>query len=84
MQTLSDEQRRDMTPLKLRRKARDFALKTIKSQMAGFKRCAWPGVGCMQPWVCMVALSELRLHCSACMRDVRHESWSSICCESWR
>ena len=37
-QTLSEEQRKDMTPLKLRRKARDFALKTINSQRLGFQR----------------------------------------------
>ena len=40
MQTLSGEQREELTPLKLRRKARDFALKTVNSQRAGFKRCA--------------------------------------------
>ena len=45
MQTLSEEQRADMTPLKLRRKARDFALKTVNSQRAGFKRCAPPVKG---------------------------------------
>ena len=37
-QTLSEEQRKEMTPLKLRRKARDFALKTINSQRLGFQR----------------------------------------------
>ena len=36
----ADEQRRELSPLKLRRKARDFALKTIKAQREQFKRCA--------------------------------------------
>ena len=38
----ADEQRRELTPLKLRRKARDFALKAVKAQRDQFKRCAAP------------------------------------------
>ena len=40
LQSMSDEQRRELTPIKLRRKARDFALKTVKAQKEQFKRCS--------------------------------------------
>ncbi len=40
LQSMPDEQRRELTPIKLRRKARDFALKTVKAQKEQFKR--WP------------------------------------------
>ena len=39
LQALSDEQRRALSPLQLRRKARDFALKTVKAQRSQFQRC---------------------------------------------
>ena len=39
LQSMSDEQRRALSPLQLRRKARDFALKTVKAQRAQFQRC---------------------------------------------
>jgi isoleucyl-tRNA synthetase len=38
LQTLSAEQRADLTPIKLRWKARDFALKTVDRQRNSFKR----------------------------------------------
>ncbi|BAW95576.1 isoleucyl-tRNA synthetase [[Synechococcus] sp. NIES-970] len=38
LQNLNAEARQNLTPLKLRYKARDFALKTQKSQAAGFQR----------------------------------------------
>ena len=38
LQTMSDEQRRELTTIKLRRKARDFALKAVNQQRQGFKR----------------------------------------------
>lgn len=38
LQTLNTEQRSGLTPLKLRWKARDFALKTVDRQRQGFKR----------------------------------------------
>ena len=38
LQSLKSEQRQALTPLKLRYKARDFALKTKKKQAEGFKR----------------------------------------------
>ncbi|KAK9805259.1 hypothetical protein WJX72_009336 [[Myrmecia] bisecta] len=38
LQTMSDEQRQQLTPIKLRRKARDFAIKTMKAQRDQFKR----------------------------------------------
>lgn len=38
LQTLSADQRADLTPIKLRRKARDFALKTVDRQRNSFKR----------------------------------------------
>lgn len=38
LQSLSSEQREGLTPLKLRYKARDFALKTQKKQAEGFQR----------------------------------------------
>lgn len=38
LQSMSDEQRRELTPIKLRRKARDFALKTVKAQREQFER----------------------------------------------
>ena len=41
LQSMPDEQRRDLTPIKLRRKARDFALKTVKAQREQFKRCPY-------------------------------------------
>ena len=36
---MTDEQRAGLTPIKLRRKARDFAMKAVKSQRDQFKRC---------------------------------------------
>lgn len=39
LQTMSAEQRAGLTGLKLRYKARDFALKTVASQRDQFKRC---------------------------------------------
>ena len=44
LQSMSDEQRRELTPIKLRRKARDFALKTVKAQKEQFKRCPPPSL----------------------------------------
>eukprot|EP00891_Asterochloris_glomerata_P006431 jgi/Astpho2/6431/fgenesh1_pm.00094_%23_1_t len=38
LQSMTDEQRRALTPISLRRKARDFALKTVKQQALGFQR----------------------------------------------
>lgn len=38
LQTLSDDERRDLTAVALREKAREFALKTVDSQRAQFKR----------------------------------------------
>lgn len=38
LQAMKSEERESLTPLKLRRKARDFALKTQKEQCEGFKR----------------------------------------------
>jgi len=38
LQSMGEEQRRGLSPLKLRYKARDFALKTMKSQREQFKR----------------------------------------------
>lgn len=38
VQSLSEEQRAELTPLQLRRKAREFALKTMKSQRSQFQR----------------------------------------------
>ena len=38
LQNLTAEQRADLTPLKLRWKARDFALKTVEKQSASFQR----------------------------------------------
>lgn len=38
LQGLSPEQRRELTPIALRRKARDFALKTMKAQREQFRR----------------------------------------------
>ena len=38
LQSMNDEQRQALTPIKLRYKARDFAHKAIKRQMSGFKR----------------------------------------------
>jgi len=40
LQSMTDEQRAALTPIKLRRKARDFAMKAVKSQRDQFKRCA--------------------------------------------
>ena len=40
LQSMTDEQRAALTPIKLRRKARDFALKAVKTQRNQFKRCA--------------------------------------------
>jgi isoleucyl-tRNA synthetase len=42
LQSMPDEQRRELTPIKLRRKARDFALKTVKAQREQFKRYDLP------------------------------------------
>lgn len=42
LQSMSEEQREGLTSIKLRRKARDFALKTVEKQKEQFKRC----VGC--------------------------------------
>ena len=44
LQSMSDEQRRELTPIKLRRKARDFALKTVKAQKEQFQRYPLPSV----------------------------------------
>jgi len=38
LQGMTDEQRRDLTTIKLRRKARDFALKAVNQQRESFKR----------------------------------------------
>ena len=38
LQAMPPEERQQLTPLKLRRKARDFALKTVKQQFKGFAR----------------------------------------------
>lgn len=38
LQAMTDEQRRELTTIKLRRKARDFALKAVNQQREGFKR----------------------------------------------
>eukprot|EP00951_Prasinocladus_malaysianus_P047072 scaffold648760_cov50-Prasinocladus_malaysianus.AAC.1 len=38
LQSMSDEARKNLTPLKLRYKARDFAVKTMKSQRQQFQR----------------------------------------------
>ena len=38
LQAMSTEQRRDLNTIKLRRKARDFALKAVNQQRQGFKR----------------------------------------------
>ena len=38
LQTLSADERKDLSTLQLRQKARDFALKTIEEQKVGFKR----------------------------------------------
>lgn len=38
LQQLPDEERRSLTPIELRQRARDFALKTVDSQRAQFKR----------------------------------------------
>ena len=40
LQAMTEEQRRGLDPIKLRRKARDFALKTVKSQRNQFQRFA--------------------------------------------
>lgn len=42
LQSMPDQQRRELTPIKLRRKARDFALKTVKAQREQFKRSVPP------------------------------------------
>jgi isoleucyl-tRNA synthetase len=39
LQSLPEAERRALTPLTLRAKARDFALKTIDAQRTQFKRC---------------------------------------------
>lgn len=38
LQAMPEEARLNLTPLKLRRKARDFALKTVDAQRTAFKR----------------------------------------------
>jgi isoleucyl-tRNA synthetase len=38
LQAMKDKERRSLTPLKLRHKARDFALKTVEEQKTGFRR----------------------------------------------
>ena len=38
LQTLSADERKDLSTLQLRQKARDFALKTIEEQKVGFQR----------------------------------------------
>ena len=43
LQAMPEEARLNLTPLKLRRKARDFALKTVDAQRTAFKRWAHPG-----------------------------------------
>lgn len=40
LQAMTDQQRRDLNTIKLRRKARDFALKAVNQQRQGFKRYA--------------------------------------------
>ena len=40
LQSMTEEQRAGLTPIKLRRKARDFALKAVSTQRDQFKRCA--------------------------------------------
>lgn len=40
LQAMTQEQREVLTTLKMRYKARDFAIKTVKSQRDQFKRCA--------------------------------------------
>lgn len=40
LQAMTEEQRRGLDPIKLRRKARDFATKTVKSQRNQFQRYA--------------------------------------------
>lgn len=42
LQGLSPEQRKELTPISLRRKARDFALKTMKAQRDQFRRYPLP------------------------------------------
>ena len=54
LQAMTDEQRRELTTIKLRRKARDFALKAVNQQREGFKR-----FGTQQP-----------MHCDDCMHSV--------------
>ena len=52
LQGMTPEQRRDLTTIKLRRKARDFALKAVNQQREGFKRCrlqSFPCTLCAEP-----------------------------------
>ena len=50
---MTDEQRQALTPISLRRKARDFALKTVKQQAQGFQRWGsniiWMAAPCACP-----------------------------------
>ena len=62
---MSDEQRRELTPIKLRRKARDFALKTVKAQREQFKRCPLP---------------SLQFLCSRHAKSFPHCACIALCC----
>ena len=48
VQAMSEQQRADLTPLQLRRKAREFALKTTKAQSGQFQRCRLPLLLCAE------------------------------------
>lgn len=39
LQSMKDSERRSLTPLQLRKKAAEFALKTVDAQREQFKRC---------------------------------------------
>lgn len=50
LQSMKEEERRSLTPLQLRKKAAEFALKTVDQQREQFKRCVthswqWGNVG---------------------------------------
>ena len=49
LQSMKEDERRSLTPLQLRKKAAEFALKTVDQQREQFKRwvCRWGSV-----WVC--------------------------------
>ena len=40
LQSMKESERRGLTPLQLRQKAAEFALKTVDAQREQFKRCA--------------------------------------------